>query len=271
MSGFVVPSRFRGPAHSGNGGWTSGHLAGELGPGPDDAVRVVLRRPPPLDRQLDLAVVGATATVAQPSDGSVVLWAELLSAVDAFTAAPPSPVSWDEALAAAGSYGGLADHPFPTCFACGTGRAEEDGLRLAPGRLTGEPGRTAATWVPHASLADASIPEDDLRTTAEVTWAALDCPGGWAVDLAGRPMVLGTMTAQVARTPRIGVRHVVVGRVVWQDGRKAGTETALYEADDTDDGTSAVEPRPLARASGIWIAVDPASVRPRTVTSGTAD
>jgi hypothetical protein len=267
MSGFLVPGRFRGPAQSGNGGWTSGHLAAALGPGPDDAVRVVLRQPPPLDRDLDLIVAGATGTVSEPSDGSVVLQAELLPAAEAFTTAPPPPVAWDDAVAAAGSYGGLTDHPFPTCFACGTDRAEGDGLRLAPGPLAGEPGRTAAAWVPHASLADGSTPAHDRRTTPEVAWAALDCPGGWTVDLTGRPMVLGTMTTQLIRTPRIGVRHMVVGRVLWQEGRKAGTQTALYEADQAER-SGAVEPLPLARASAIWIAVDPGSVRPGTASAG---
>jgi hypothetical protein len=188
-----------------------------------------------------------------------VLHAELAPAVEAFTTSPPPPATWDDAVAAAGSYGGRSDHPFPTCFTCGTDRASGDGLRLAPGQLPGEPGRTAAAWVPHASLADPSTRGDEQRTTPEVAWAALDCPGGWTVDITGRPMVLGTMTTQLIRTPRIGVRHVVVGRVLWQQGRKAGTETALYEADERSGSASQL---PLARASAIWIAVDPASVRP---------
>ena len=44
----VVPHRFRGPARSGNGGWTAGVLAAYL-PG-DGPVTVTLRRPPPLAR-----------------------------------------------------------------------------------------------------------------------------------------------------------------------------------------------------------------------------
>ena len=54
------------------------------------------------------------------------------------------------------SFVGLTSHPFPTCFACGTGRAEGDGLRIFPGRVadaTDTPGeqprpRVAATWTP---------------------------------------------------------------------------------------------------------------------------
>ena len=49
---FVVPARFCGPPESGNGGWVSGHAAALLQPGPDEAVTVRLRTPPPLDREL---------------------------------------------------------------------------------------------------------------------------------------------------------------------------------------------------------------------------
>ena len=122
---------------------------------------------------------------------------------------------------------------------------------------------TAAAWVPDASLADASIPGDP-RTTPEVTWAALDCPGGWAVDPTGRPMVLGTMTTQVTRTPRIGVRHVVVGQVLSLQGRKARHRDGAVRSRQTPTtparaalSSSSLGPSP--RASAIWIAVDPAS------------
>ena len=69
------------------------------------------------------------------------------------------PVRAEEARAAAPSFAGLRSHPFPTCFSCGTGRAEGDGLRIFPGRVgdaIDEPGegprpRVAATWTPDAS------------------------------------------------------------------------------------------------------------------------
>ncbi len=48
------------------------------------------------------------------------------------------------------SYAGLSDHPFATCFVCGTARAAGDGLRLLPGRY--RPGRSACVWTPDASL-----------------------------------------------------------------------------------------------------------------------
>ena len=97
---------------------------------------------------------------------------------------------------------GLADHPFPTCFSCGTGRDPGDALCLRPGPLDDGTGRYAATWVPR----EADVP---------VVWAALDCPGGWSAGIAGRPMVLGTMTARVHALPAVGEPHVVLA---WQRG-----------------------------------------------------
>ena len=56
------------------------------------------------------------------------------------------------------SYAGLRSHPFPTCFSCGTGRADGDGLRIFPGRVADQTGaaRVAATWTPDPSVADDS-------------------------------------------------------------------------------------------------------------------
>ena len=97
-------------------------------------------------------------------------------------------------------------------------------------------------------MAAAWVPSDDM-VSGPVVWAALDCPGGWSVDIAGRPMVLGTMTAQVLGVPRAGERCVVVGQAVEVTDRKARTATTLYGQRGD----------PLAVAAHVWVAVDPAS------------
>ena len=250
----VVPARFNGPPASGNGGWVSGRLAALLDPAPADAVQVVLRSPPPLDVPLQLQL-GA--------DGGLSVWSGDAPVASAnrvpspFRGPAPAEVSFEAAQAAAATYAGARDHPFPTCFVCGPDRAPGDGLRFAPGRLDDRPAETAAAWVPDASLADDGTGAVDLASC----WAALDCPGGWALDLIGRPMVLGTMTAQVRTLPHVGGRYVVVGRALDRVGsaagtgsRKARTETALYDVDAPG--------APLARATAIWLRVDPAAVRP---------
>ena len=69
------------------------------------------------------------------------------------------------------------------------------------------------------------------RCGVAVTWASLDCVGGWSEDLAGRPCVLGRMTARLDALPVVGEPHVVVGRHLGRDGRKSFTASTLYDAD----------------------------------------
>lgn len=153
------------------------------------------------------------------------------------------------------SYAGLRQHPFPTCFACGTGRAEGDGLRIFPGPVEPVAGcdRVAATWTPHPSVQEDyhAYVDDQGRASLASTWAALDCVGAWSSDIEERPMVLGRMTAAVDALPVIGEAHVVVGQTLRREGRKTFTASSLYDSDD----------RVVARAEHTWITVDPADFR----------
>ena len=250
MTELLVPRRFCGPPSSGNGGWTAGALAGLLDHDcPADhaaawpTVQVTLRKPPPLDTPMPVS-----DGVAVDAAGDVVAAAEVvdrdLQPVDAVTAA--------EADAATASYSGHTAHPFPTCFACGTGR--EDGLRIFPGRV-GEDAdgrvRVAAPWTP-----DPSVAEDfhvyatgEPRVSLAATWAALDCVGGWAGDLEERLMVLGRMTARIDTLPVIGEPHVAIGGARGTDGRKTYTASTLLDSDG----------RVVGVAEHVWFAVDPAA------------
>lgn len=250
----TIPGRFCGPASSGNGGWSAGALAGLVEHDcPENraeswpAIEVSLRQPPPLDAAMQVQVDGES-TVAT-FGGLPVLSARVLPDADltAVESVPP-----EDARAAESSYAGLRTHPFPTCFACGTGREEGDGLRIFPGAVGPVDGcrRVAATWTPHPSVREDwhSYVDDHGRASLASTWAALDCIGGWSSDIEERPMVLGRMTAAVDALPVIGETHVVVGQALRQEGRKTFTSSTLYDADD----------RVVARAEHIWITVDPA-------------
>src|SRR5664280_2233766 len=235
---FVVPARFRGPPASGNGGWTSGHLA-QLVDGALDggAVTVRLRTPPPLDTEM---------AISWGDDGTVEVWDGEVLVAQAFAAEPldptevPTPVTPAQALAAGPAYEGLRSHPFPTCFVCGTGRDPSDALCLHTGLLAGHTALRAAAWTPRESA-------------PELVWAALDCPGAWACGLAGRELVVGTMTAEVRDLPRVGEPHVVMAWPRGQDGRKHYSGTCLYTADG----------RLLAQADAVWLSVNAVAVRPR--------
>ncbi len=235
MTELLIPARFRGPARSGNGGWTAGALAGLLDGDPlGRTVQVTLRQPPPLDTPLPVA-----EGVATDAGGAVVATAEVVDrALEPVDAVDPA-----SAEAAAASYAGWRAHPFPTCFACGTAREEGDGLRIFPGRVADDAAgrvRVAAPWTPHASLAG-----DWLAAT----WAALDCAGGWTSDLEERPVVLGRITARVDALPVAGEPHVVVGGARGSEGRKTFTAATLYDAEGRRVGT----------AEHVWFAIDPAA------------
>jgi hypothetical protein len=233
----TVARRFGGPPGSANGGYTAGLLASAFRlEHAEDAVEVTLRRPPPLD----------TAMTVRRTDDSATLLADDLLVAEArageLGAEPVEAVSLGDARQAETAYPGLAEHPFPGCFTCGPDREPGDALRLSPGPVDGA--RTACTWTPHESLA-----RDDDPATArpEFVWACLDCPGGWAADVIGRPMVLGRITANVDAPAEIGERHVVMGQLLGHEGRKTFTATTLYDSDG----------RVVARAEHVWIAVDP--------------
>lgn len=237
----IIARRFVGPPSSGNGGYTVGLLAEHVPHAPDQAVTVTLRRPPPIDTSL--RVVTPSSTQAHDAatllmDGDTVV-AE--GTVGAFAADAVASVSPAEALAAESSYAGQHNHPFPTCFVCGTERAAGDGLRLAPGPHAA--GVTACTWTPHPSLADESG-----QVAVPFVWAALDCPSAWTSDLEARPVVLGRMTARCHSAPLAAAPYVIVARLLSEQGRKTLTASALYDA---DGGL-------VARAEHVWIAIDPA-------------
>jgi hypothetical protein len=184
--------------------------------------------------------------ISRGDDGTVEVWDGQVLVAQAFPAEPldttevPQPVSHAEALAAGPAYEGLRSHPFPTCFACGTDRDPSDALCLHTGLLAGHRTLRAAAWTPRESA-------------PELVWAALDCPGAWACGIAGRELVIGTMTASIRELPSVGEAHVVMAWPRGQDGRKYYSGTCLYAADG----------RLLAQADAVWIAVDAAAVRPR--------
>ena len=200
-----IPARYNGPAASANGGVTAGRLAQYVGA---EVVEVTLRRPPPLDTDLRVDASGGSARL---HDGELLVAEAVPSQVDD---EPPPAVGLAEARAAERRYRGLQDHPFPTCYVCGTHR--DDGLGLRPGPV-GEL-RSACSWTPAG--------DDPV-----LLWAALDCPGGWAADLPGRPMVLGRIALRRVGELVVGEPHVVTGEVRGTEGRRTSVVTAVHRPD----------------------------------------
>jgi hypothetical protein len=236
MAELIIGARYNGPPGSGNGGYCAGSFAHASGLS-RDALEVTLRRPPPLEVALQTREAEEGIDVFEGQD----LVAQVRpSAIDAEEIV--DSVNWDEAVAASASYPGFATHPFPTCFVCGPQRAEGDGLRLFPGRLPD--GRTATPFrVPE----EVSPPSGRAkpRVGAELVWASLDCPGGWAVPLEGRPYVLGRLAVRIWQSPVAGDECVVMGAITGEDGRKAYVRTTLWSAQGDV----------LATARATWLAL----------------
>ncbi|HKF14548.1 MAG TPA: hypothetical protein VKB13_04895 [Gaiellaceae bacterium] len=214
----VIERKFCGPSASANGGYTCGVLAAFLhGP-----AEVTLRLPPPLERPLELETDGGIRLL----DGDAVV-AEAAPAELELDV--PEPIAWDEA-AAAELPEGDRESIFPECFVCGWKR--EDGMRIYAGPVDGRE-LVAATWTPSGDV-----------ISSEFVWAALDCPGAYAVEFGqrGNP-VLGRLTARVEHLPHPGERCVVMGWPLGEDGRKLYAGTAVIG----EDG------RLLGSARATWI------------------
>ena len=79
----------------------------------------------------------------------------------------------------------------------------------------------AAPWIPDRSLATGG------EVPAEILWAALDCPGYFAIE-ERLPALLGRMTTTITGTVKREERCVVIGWFLGRDGRKLHTATALF-------------------------------------------
>lgn len=227
----TLPQHLCGPPDCANGGVVAGLLAQHLiGP-----AEVTLRRPVPLDEPVTLERLGSAAilrlghevlALAQPGD------------------APPDPPGapgWAEALEASGLRPAPETHPFPTCFVCGPARDCTDALCLQPGPLADLRG-VASPWIPTPGTGD-----ENGYVRPEFLWAALDCPGGFAALVGGRPrpVVLGRITARLEDRPRVGDPLIVQGWKVASEGRKHVVGTAVHDLDG----------RCLAVSRATWFAI----------------
>jgi hypothetical protein len=232
----TIPAQFNGPLKSGNGGWVCGLLAAEWARrnGPT-VVTSTLLQPPPLDTTLTWEEDEEASELRLLTAGGAVIG----TATPGRFAADPAPiVTRADAERGAAEYPGHDHHPFDHCFTCGTAREPGDGLRIFTGPIDDE--RTAAPWDVHPAFAD-----EDGRIPTPITWAGLDCPGGWAAGFPDDVMLLGRLTAEVVRAPEPGESLLATGWRRSSEGRKRLTSTALY----TDDGAL------VGRSEQVWITV----------------
>lgn len=192
---------------------------------------MTLKQPAPLDTDLRIERHGEQAS----------LWAgeTLLATAElgAIALGVPEPPTLDEARAAEQRFRPQR-HLYPGCFVGGPDRAVGDGWRIFPGPVG--PGRVAASWTPAAEFAGA-----DGLVRPEFVWAALDCPGYFAVEEAAGLALLGRIGARIERPVPAGGPLIVTGWAIGSEGRKHRAGTALYDADG----------QLLASADQLWISL----------------
>jgi hypothetical protein len=237
-----IARRFNGPHDSGNGGYAAGLAAQLLGPG---AAEVTLRAAIPLEQTLRAHETGEGLDIM--TDDAVTRI--LIMSVKPTSLARPEVESpgLEAAKVAAATFRNVEDHVLPHCFVCGPARAEGDGLRIFPDWLKEPSGLdnpnsfpvVAAPWRPTPDLADASG-----RIAPEFMWAALDCPGAFAIE--DEPILLGRMAARVLERPKPDAPIIAVAWKKGKERRKHYAGTALFS--ETGDM--------LAFSEQTWIQID---------------
>ena len=216
VANVTVPARFNGPRTSGQGGYSCALLAAQL----EGPAAVSLRRPVPLDAELEVRVEGAGASAFDAAG-------ELIA--EAVPAPPLAP--WDApridlkaAHRAKSCFVAPPGGTFDRCFVCGLER--HDGLGVFSGPVEGTD-LVASPWTPpkwSADSAGAMLPE--------FVWAALDCPGYFALH--GTDLTLAFLARQqseVLAPVRAGVEYLAVGRPLERSGRKSLAATAIVDSD----------------------------------------
>jgi hypothetical protein len=215
MPPVTIDRRFNGPPESGNGGYVCGLLATAVGA----EMRVRLLKPPPLETPLSVEPGDAGSWWLRDDETSIATGIPARLELDV-----PSPPAYVQAVWASQHYAGFKGHPFPECFVCGPQRRRGDGLRIFAGML--ETGIVAAPWLPADDL-DAG----DGKVAEIFHWAALDCPGYFAVVGRRRAMLLGELHARIDRRVHPGEPCRVIGWKIDEDGRKARAGTAIFDED----------------------------------------
>lgn len=236
IGSIVIDRRFRGPPHSGNGGYSCGRLAAFV----DGAAEVTLRKPPPLDTEMQVVAEDDGAVALYDGENLVATARQAEVTVEA-RATP----CFEEAQAASARTFPPATHKLPMCYVCGPDRAHGDGLRIHCGPLdvqAGWQGVVAAGWVPEDYMADAGG-----AVAPEFVWAALDCPTAYAMaSQEGFPSILlGRQAVRIDRRPKPGDECIVTAWQAGHEGRKFWSEGALLDA---GGGT-------LAVCKATWIEV----------------
>ena len=225
----LIEPGFCGPDGIGQGGYVCGLIALAI----DGDAEVTLRKPAPLGQPLTLeAAEGGGANLCHGE----VLIAQGMPGAMTDLEVPEAP-DFAAAEEASTRFSGHKHTVYPNCFVCGPNRTQ-DGMSIFPGPL-GDSGVLATPWLPDVRFAG-----EDGAVRTEFMWAALDCPGGFAInDDPSRMILLGRMSARQHAPVQAGERHIATAWMTGGEGRKRYSGSAIF----AEDGTL------KATAQGTWI------------------
>ncbi len=221
MSSIVVSPRHVGPPAMGHGGYVAGLLARRI----RGAAQVTLRRPTPIDVELDLVDAGDGRWELRHGDD---LLAEAMPA-ELEIEVPPVPSVEQARAAEAGSPSHWDEQGVhPICFGCGLARDDDDGLAITVGPLDVDGHEeVAGVWRPRTAHAGDGGAVDPLWVLA-----ALDCPGSMAFIARGeRAGLLGRIVFEQYAPAQPEIDHVVTGWQIGRDDKRMYAGTALATAD----------------------------------------
>lgn len=229
-----IDARYNGAVGRGNGGYVAGAMAAFI---PGDAEVRIMRGFP----------LATPLAIRHHPDGAVSchLDAQELGRAHALRLEleVPPPPALAAARAAAAHFQFLHASDVRGCYVCSPRRAPGEGLRLFCGPLpAGGDNIVAGVWEPGSELLD-----ERGQVAPIQVWAALDCPGGYAIAALAPDVgiqLLGTCAASLKQPLRAGESYIVSS---WQiappDGRKRFMGVAIH----------AVTGELMACARQIWI------------------
>lgn len=260
-----IAAQFRGPRDSGNGGYVAGSIAQAIdslavldgskarrvSSAEGYALSVRLCKPTPLDTPLVLAqnaIESYVMTQATTADAV----ADAISADAVIAAAswqpwtppdvprlPTTAALRQASLRYRGFAGSAAESLYEHCFVCSRQRRESDGLGVFAGPLQHSL-TVACDWHSDERWCEAQARR---QVASRFVWAALDCPGYFAVGADRAPCLLAEMQLRQLRPVPSAAPLAILGWPLQFSGRRRLAATGIFSASG----------EVLALAKTLWV------------------
>ncbi|MBM9499067.1 hypothetical protein JWG44_02210 [Leptospira sp. 201903071] len=224
-----INEKYCGPPMSGNGGYIAGITANQI---QNEAAVIKIKAPGPLNESLYYSRDPISKGIKLLSKETNLVIAEAKEDSDFFMDFPELNSSTLEGIQnPEEEYLGFQKHPFPTCFVCGPKRNHEDGMRIFSAKIKDQDGFThlhGAFWNPWKDLSDL-----DGKIRNEIVWAALDCPGGFAVSYVDPTMiVLVKLRGRLLESIFAELPYAILSWEIGRNRRQRIAGTAIYRVED---------------------------------------